>query len=265
MIPFGPEDEGRLARRPIAPARMRQNAGMPETSDDEGASKPDAAADPAQTAALAQPGPKRTWRRIVVVIAFLVVAGAAVWWRQTSTSDPKLAFTQFNHVVRVEHDATGNQEGITKKENVTGIQVDVAFVPNQRIYVYLGLINRSGRAVRIEQAPMTGFYYFGFDTMEISPDPNAAPGLVTTFEPFKPFTLKPGETRSVRLTFRLADCSPSNLQPGTTFVKGLVVRYKILGLKRAWLVPFEDSALAVPSIGRCEHPITDSAGGPVQG
>lgn len=197
-------------------------------------------------------------RRIVVVVAVVVVAGTAVWWRQTALSDPKLAFTKFNHVVRVEHDATGDQEGITKKENGSGVQFEVAFVPKQRIYVYLGLINRGGRAVRIEQTPTAGFYYFGFDTMEVSPDPDAAPGLVTTFEPVKPFTLKPGETRSVRLNFRLADCSPGDLQPGTTFVKGLVMRYKILGLKRAWLVPFEDSALAVPTIGRCEHPIVDS-------
>ena len=204
-------------------------------------------------------------RRIVTVIVVLVVAGAAVWWRQTAISDPKLAFTQFNHVVRAEHDGTGNQEGITEKKNLTGLQVDVAFVPNQRIYVYLGLINRGGRAVTIEQAPTAGFYYFGFDAMEVSPDPDAAPGQVTTFEPLKPFTLKPGDTRSVRLTFRLADCSPGDLQPGTTFVKGLVMRYKILGLKRAWLVPFEDSALAVPTIGRCEHPIIDAAGGPVRG
>lgn len=236
---------------------MRQNAGMSDTSDADGSATPDATAEPTETPALPQSRPKRNWRRIVVVIGFLVVAGAAVWWRQTATSDPKLAFTAINHVVRVEHDATGNQEGITKKENVSGTEFEVAFVPNQRIYVYLGLINRGGRAVKIEQVPMAGFYYFGFDTMEVSLDPNAAPGLVQTFEPLKPFTLKPGETRSVRLNFRLADCSPTNLQPGTTFIKGLVMRYKILGLKRAWLVPFDESALAVPTIGRCEHPIVD--------
>ena len=238
-------------------ARMRQNAGMSETSDTDGDPQPDVAEERAQAPALPQSRRKRNWRRIGVVIAFLVVAGVAVWWRQTATSDPKLAFTQINHVVRVEHDATGNQEGITKKENVSGTQFDIAFVPNQRIYVYLGLVNRGGRAVKIEQAPTAAFYYFGFESMEVSPDPDAAPGLATTFEPLTPFALEPGETRSVRLNFRLADCSPSDLQPGTTFIKGLVVRYKILGLKRAWLVPFEDSALAVPTIGRCEHPIVD--------
>ena len=204
--------------------------------------------------------------RIVIVIAILVVAGAAVWWRQTATSDPGLEFTMFNRVNRVENDVTGDtQEGITQTRNVNGTQVDIAFAPNQRIYVYIGLRNAGGRAVRIEQAPMAGFYYFGFDTMEVSPDPNAYPGTVTTYEPFKPFTLESGRVRSVRLNFRLADCSPSDLQPGTTFIKGLVLRYKILGLKRAGIVPFDESALAVPTIGRCEHPIEDPAGGQVGG
>jgi hypothetical protein len=203
---------------------------------------------------------KRPWRRIVLLIVVVVVAGAAWLWRQTATSDPKLRFTIFNRVNRVEHDATGNQEGITEKRNVNGTQIDIAFVPNQRIYVYLGLRNDGGQTVRIEQVPMAGFYYFGFDAMEVSPDRDPVPGL-TPYEPFKPFTLKPGERRDVRLNFRLADCSPTNQQPGTTFIKGLVMRYKILGLKRAWLVPFEDSALAVPTIGRCEHPIADPAPG----
>ena len=204
--------------------------------------------------------------RIVIVIAILVVGGVAVWWRQTATSDPGLEFTMFNRVNRVENDVTGDsQEGITQTRNVNGTQVDIAFVPNKRIYVYIGLRNAGGRAVRIEQAPMAGFYYFGFDTMEVSPDPDAPPGTVTTYEPFKPFTLEPGRVRSVRLNFRLADCSPSDLQPGTTYIKGLVLRYKILGLKRAGLVPFDESALAVPTIGRCEHPIEDPVGGPVGG
>jgi hypothetical protein len=160
-------------------------------------------------------------------------------------------------VNRVEHDATGNPDGITRKENLLGTEVHIAFVPGQRVFVYLGLRNRGGYTVRIEKVPVTGFYYFGFDGMEVSPDRGTAIGTATIFEPFKPFTLGPDEGRNVRLTFRLADCSPTGQPPGTTSVRGLLVRYKILGLGRTWVVPFEKSALAVPSIGRCEHPILD--------
>ena len=230
---------------------------MSDRSDADGASVPDAHAEPVQ-------GPvrlsrRRNWRRIVAVIAALVLAGTAVWWRQAVTSDPKLQFTLFNRVNRVEHDATGSQEGITEKRSALGSQVDIAFAPNQRIFVYLGLRNRGGYTVRIEKVPVTGFYYFGFDGIEVSPDRGTGIGVGTIYEPFKPFTLSPGEARNVRLTFRLADCSPSptGLQPGTTSIRGLLVRYKILGLGRTWLVRFEESVLAVPTIGRCEHPILD--------
>ena len=200
-----------------------------------------------------------TWRRGVVVVAFLVVAGAAVWWRQTATSDPKLQFTMFNRVNWADQDATGNQDGITQTRNVNGTQVDISFVSNRRFFVYIGVRNEGGRAVEIEDVPATGFYYFGFDTMDVSPERGIGIGQMTTYEPFKPFTLKPGEGRNVRLNFRMAECSPTNLRPGTTFIRGLVMRYKILGLKRAWLVPFDDSALTVPTIGQCERPISDPA------
>lgn len=232
---------------------------MSDTSDADGTAPADAHAEPAQAPALPRSRSRPPWRRIAVVIAVVVVAGTAVWWRRTVTSDPKLQFTLFNRVNRVEHDATGNQEGIIQKRNALGTQVDIAFVPGQRIFVYLGLSNNGGQTVRIDQVPVAGFYYFGFDTMDVSPERGIGIGQMTTYEPFKPFTLKAGESRNVRLNFRLADCSPTDLQPGTTKIQGLVMRYKILGLGRVWLVPFEESVLAVPTIGRCEHPILDPA------
>jgi hypothetical protein len=207
-------------------------------------------------------GRRRPWRRVVVGIVVLMVVGGAVWWRRTVTSDPKLEFTLFNRVNRVEHDTTGNPEGVTEKRNTLGTQYDIAFAPKQRIFVYVGLRNGGSQTVRIENVPVTGFYYFGFDTMEVSPERDIGIGQMTTYEPFKPFTLKAGEGRNVRLNFRLADCSPTNLQPGTTTVRGLLMRYKILGLGRTWLVPFQDSVLAVPTIGRCEHPIYDPSPAP---
>ena len=207
-----------------------------------------------------RPGRRRR-RRVVVGIAVLVVAAGAVWWRRTVTADPKLVFTMFNRVLRVEHDATGNPEGITRKENQLGTQYDVAFVPGQRVFVELGLRNGGGHALRIDKVPKAGFYYFGFDGMEVSPDrePKTPIGAATAYQPFKPFTLGAGEGRNVRLTFRLADCQQTSQEPGTTSIHGLLVQYKVLGLGRGWVVPFEGSVLAVPSTGVCEHPITDSS------
>jgi len=217
---------------------------------------------PDQPVPVAVPPPRRRRRRVVVVVAFVVVAAGAVWWRQTVTADPKLVFTMFNRVLRVENEANGNPDGITRKENQLGTQYDVAFVPGQRIFVELGLRNEGGHAVELDKVPLAGFYYFGFDGMEVSPDPETKTpiGAATTYQPFKPFTLGAGEGRNVRLTFRLADCPPSagTGEPGTTSITGLLVQYKILGLGRGWVVPFEQSVLAVRASGTCDHPITDS-------
>jgi hypothetical protein len=197
----------------------------------------------------------------MAAIAVMVVVAGAVWWRQTVTADPKLVFTMFNRVLRVEQDTTGNPEGINRKENQLGTQYDVAFVPGQRIFVELGLRNEGGHAVRIDRVPRAGFYYFGFDGMEVSPDRETKTpiGAATTYQPFKPFTLGAGEGRNVRLTFRLAECKPTSQQGGSSSIHGLLVQYKILGLGRGWVAPFEKSVLTVPSTGLCEHPITDSA------
>jgi hypothetical protein len=230
---------------------------MSDTADGGVAASNDPHTQPAQPPV--PPPRRRHLRRVITVVVVLIVVGAAGWWRQTISSDPKLEFTLFNRVNRVEDDTIGKPEGITEKRNTLGTQYDIAFSPKQRIFVYVGLRNGGSHTVRIENVPMTGFYYFGFDSMEVSPERNIGIGQLTTYEPFKPFTLKAGEARNVRLTFRLADCSPTDLQPGTTSVRGLLIRYKILGVGRTGLVPFEESVLAVPTIGRCEHPILDPA------
>lgn len=235
---------------------------MSDTPDADGASAPDPHAGPVQ--APVRQSRRRRWRRIAVGIAVLVVVGTAVWWRGTVTSDPKLQFTMFNRVLRADHVATGNPEGITRKENQLGTQYDVAFAPGERILVELGIRNDGGRTVRIDKVPLAGFYYFGFDGMEVSPDRETKTpiGAATTYERFKPFTLGAGEGRNVRLTFRLADCAPASApEPGTTSIHGLLMQYKILGLGRAWVVPFEKSILAVRTSGPCEHPILDPAPG----
>ena len=198
---------------------------------------------------------------MVVLLVVLVVAGAAVWWRQTATSDPKLQFTMFNRVLRIEHVATGNPEGVTSKQNQLGTHYEVAFVSGQRIVVELGLRNEGGQTVRIDKVPQAGFYYFGFDGMEVSPDATRS-GAATNYEPFKPFTLGPGKSRDVRLIFRMADCAPASVpEPGTTSIHGLLMQYKILGLGRGLVVPFEKSVLAVRTAGSCERPILDPPSG----
>jgi len=188
-----------------------------------------------------------------------VVVAGAVWWRQTVMADPKLVFTAFNRVLGSEQQATADPEGITRREDQVGTRYDVAFKSGRRVFVELGLRNNGGHAVQIDKVPTAGFYYFGFDGMEVSPDKESKTpiGEATTYQPFKPFTLGAGEGRNVRLTFRMADCNPPNQEAGSTSIHGLLLRYKVLGLGRGWVAPFEKSVLAVATTGVCEHPITD--------
>ena len=231
---------------------------MPDTSDGDVTPSAGPQGEAAQAPA-ARPRRRRGGRRVVVGIALLVVVAGAVWWRQTVMADPKLVFTMFNRVLEAEPQATGNPEGIPGKETELGTRYDVAFKSGRRVFVELGLRNDGGHAVQIDKVPTAGFYYFGFAGMEVSPDKESKTpiGPTTTYQPFTPFTLGAGEGRNVRLTFRLADCNPPSQEAGSTSIHGLLLRYKVLGLGRGWVVPFEKSVLAVATTGVCEHPIND--------
>jgi len=81
-------------------------------------------------------------------------------------------------------------------------------------------------------------------------------GFGGRYEPFRTFTLHRGETRYVRLEFRLADCDPAAFQPGgSSTLADLALRYRILGITRTADAPFRDSTIAVQAAGECAHPI----------
>jgi len=230
---------------------------MSDTSDGDGP-RPVGPDDAAVQPAGAQPRRGRSRRRVVIGIALLVVVAGALYWRQTVTSDPKLQFTMFNRVNRPGETFSGFPADVVRNGNVQGgTRLEIPFVAGQRVFLYLELRNSGGRGVRIEKLPAAGFYYFGFDAMELAPKGDV--GEATPYEPFKPFTLKAGEDRKVRLIFRMADCPPVDpSKAGFTSIHGLVVQYKVLGLRRGWVVPFQD-VLAIRASGTCTHPITDSS------
>ena len=143
-----------------------------------------------------------------------------------------------------------------------GDEVDIDFVPNGRLYAHFGLYNGGRHDIRIEGAPASRDYYWGLDGMALATDPDDGfVGVATNYEPFRPFTLRRGETREVRLEYRLADCDPASLQPGGYSTRrGATLRYRILGISRSRHIPFRDSALALHAMGICEHPIVDDSG-----
>jgi hypothetical protein len=131
--------------------------------------------------------------------------------------------------------------------------IQVAFVPGGRLYATFGVYNGGGHDVRITAAPAVPLYYWAFVRMTLSSDRNT--GFGGSYGPL-PFTLHRGETRYVRLEFRLADCEPAGLQPGgASILDSLRLRYRILGVTRRHDVPFRDSDIELQATGGCTHPL----------
>lgn len=199
---------------------------------------------------------------IIGIAAATLVAGltgGGIWWHRTVTGDPGLEFYGGPNVYR---DAAGtDRSGIEEKHNMLGDEVDIDFTRTGRLYAHFGLYNGGHHDVRIEGAPVSHDYYWGLDSMALSADADDGfVGVASRYEPFRPFTLRPGETREVRLEYRLADCDPASLQPGGFSTRrGATLRYRILGVGRSRHFAFRDSVLALHAMGVCEHPIVDDS------
>lgn len=204
-----------------------------------------------------EPSPWRA-RVVRVAVAALVgaVAGAGLWWHETVTANPGLEFSSGPNAYR--DTAFTDYSGITRRQNLLGEEVDVAFVPDSRLYVSFRLYNGGHHDIGIKGAPAQRMYYWAFDQMSVAHDPAGGfAGFDRRYQPFRPFTLHRGESVDVRLDFRLAGCDPSTLQPGQSSIRDLPVRYRTFGVTRTARVPLRDAAVAVEASGECLHPITD--------
>jgi hypothetical protein len=225
---------------------------------------PDVDAEALTRPAPTPPGPPAGRRRRLVIgaaaTALVLMGSGGVWWHRQVTGDPQLEFSGPN-VYRDE--AATDHSGIVTDDSRHGFHeaerietIQVAFVPDGHLYATFGLYNGGGHDVRIEAAPAAGMYYWAFDRMTLSSDRNT--GFGGGYEPL-PFTLHRGETRYVRLEFRLADCNPATLEPGgSSTLSSLRLRYRILGVTRSHDVPFRDSSIDVQAMGECAHPIVET-------
>lgn len=208
----------------------------------------------------APPVPRPTWsgRRRLSVVALAVLGvglvGGAIWWNKAVTGDPGLRFEGALNVFRSR--ASGDMAGVVDNRNSLGHEAQVDFVRSGGFVAWLFLRNDGPRDVKVEALPQVGHYYFGLERAVTTDAPNDY--FPDGDEPLEPFTLHPGDSRPLRLDFRLADCDPAGLQDGRITLTGLPVRYHTLGFSRTASVPFdEDMALSVMTIGECDHPIDD--------
>ena len=194
----------------------------------------------------------RRWRRFAGGVLLVASVSTLLWWQRAVATDPRLAFHGGGNAFR---SAPGDLAGITQLGNTLGTEVRVEFEPGGRFMAYFDLFNGGPRSVRIEDVRPQSFHYWGFDGLALSGDERDV-FPATESGAFRPFTLAAGETRSVRLDFRLADCDPARLQDGGySVVDSLPVTYKVLGFRRTIDVPFDRTALSVHASGDCNLPL----------
>ena len=220
--------------------------------------KPDVDAD-ALTRPPVVPAKESRRRQLVVTLAGVLVAailGGGMWWNRQVTANPRLEFSGALNVYR--DPGFTDLDGIVRRDRRWPSdveEVEVAFVPNGRLYAMAGLYNGGGHDVRIEAALPGTMYSWGFDRMSLSTDRHGS--YNGEWEPFRPFTLRRGETRQVRLEFRLADCDPAAQPGGYSVLRELRLRYHLLGVSRTAGVSFPDETIALQTGGECRNPIVD--------
>jgi hypothetical protein len=193
----------------------------------------------------------------VVATALVLMGAGSLWWRRQVTADPHLEFRGpdvYRDEAATDHSGIvtdNSRHGFHEDEMIQAVQV--AFVANGRLYATFGLYNGGGHDVRIVAVPAAPLYYWACERMTLSSDRNT--GFGGSYGPL-PFALHRGETRYVRLEFRMAGCDPATLQPGGySTMDSLRLRYRILGVTRRHDVPFNDSNIEMQATGECADPL----------
>jgi hypothetical protein len=190
---------------------------------------------------------------MMVAVVAVALAGGGGWWHQAVTADPGLIFDGGPNVFRTTEG--GYVTWITLVENSLGADVNVAYQPGAPIHGFFGLYNNGPRTLTVEAVPGRGLYYWAFDGLALSTDERTA-FVGRDYVPFRPFRLRRGETRYVRLDFHTATCDPAGLQTGASRLVSLPVRYHVLGVTRTVDVAFNRVSIGVETSGICDHPLT---------
>jgi hypothetical protein len=194
---------------------------------------------------------RRATRMLVLIVA-AALAGGGVWWDRAVTADPGLSFDGGPNVFR--NADGGDVTGITRAENSFGTDVNVAYEAGAPLHGFFGLYNHGRHTVTIQGIAPRGLSFWAFDGAALSTDWRTALAG-RDYGPFRPFRLRPGETRFLRLDFHTARCDPAGLQTnGSSRIVALPVRYRTLGVTRTATVPFDQLSIGIGSPGICDQP-----------
>jgi hypothetical protein len=191
--------------------------------------------------------PSRRQRRLAIVLGGLLVVSLAGWARLVATP-PKLMFTNIAVFPVHRADATA----IHNVDNRLGREVEIDPVRAGRFTVLLDLMNEGRRPVRIRSLPDDG---------EWSEAVYASPALgfygrrpEDVRQPFRPLTLGPGESITVRYTFSFSDAVPlAGCMLGPDRTRNLPVTYRKLAFQRTRWMPLDGALLSTFPSPRCDE------------
>ena len=149
----------------------------------------------------------------------------------------------------------GDLTGITRVANSFGTDVDVAYRADARLSTAISGSTTTELAPSPSRPSPRKVSTTGRSTAPPSPTTPRPPSSAGTTARSGPSTLRPGQTRYVRLDFHQATCDPAALQDGSSRVDSLPVRYRILGRTRTIDVPFDQVTIAVKTTGICDRPV----------
>jgi len=193
--------------------------------------------------------PSRRQTRSAVVLGLAVVVVLTGWARAVATP-PKLRFQKIAVFPVDPKDA----EAIHNIDSRLGREVEIDFVPAGSFTVLFDLTNEGRRPVRITDLPDDGdLEYARFSPQSLDSD-RRRPEAVD--EHVRPFTLSPGESITVRYTFKFPDTSPHQ-QGGCLFspdqTRNVAVTYRKLGFRRTRWMPLQEAYLSTFTGPRCDE------------
>lgn len=191
--------------------------------------------------------PSRRQTRFAIVLGLVMVVVLAGLARALA-APPKLRFTDIAVFPVDPKDA----KAIHDVENRLGREVEIDFVPAGRFTVLLDMTNEGHRRVRIKDLPDEWDLKQARYSSPARDRDQRRPEYVD--EPIQPLTLSPGESITVRYTFKFPDTNPHGgcmLSPDQT--RNLPVTYRKLGFRRTRWMPLDDAYLSTFTGPRCDE------------
>ena len=179
---------------------------------------------------------------IVVVIAALIVAAVAgiAIHRAVFGYDPLVAGCCEGTFQSVRHVDAPEYKGAVVYD----------YAPGERIQWGFTILNSGKRTVRISALPPTPTTPYMRRVAVDMQDPRTNGGLIGPWQPFRPFTLRPQQSRQFRVTYQFSQCDTAPAGTGFSWDRQ-PVKFEVWGVSRQTEVAFNQIVAIDRAGGEC--------------